>query len=94
MLIVNIFDQLIAADSEGNHYPGLAKSWEVSGDGLEYTFNNSYPLAARQLTDNSALFISNRNSALSAIPSLDYNYEKNVEFTPFGSVSSVSYPKS
>ncbi len=39
MLIVNIFDQLIAADSEGNHYPGLAKSWSVSSDGLEYTFN-------------------------------------------------------
>ena len=37
--------------------------------------NNSYPLAARQLSDNSALFISNRNSALSAIPSLDYNYD-------------------
>ena len=39
MLIVNMFDQLIAADSEGNHYPGLAKSWNVSSDGLEYTFS-------------------------------------------------------
>jgi peptide/nickel transport system substrate-binding protein len=38
MLIVNIFDQLIAADSEGNHYSGLAKSWDISSDGLEYTF--------------------------------------------------------
>jgi len=47
----------------------------LQSDGLQYTFNNSYPLAARQLSDNSALFISNRNSALSAIPSLDYNYD-------------------
>ena len=39
MLIVNIFDQLIAADSNGNHYPGLAKKWDVSSDGLEYTFH-------------------------------------------------------
>ena len=39
MLIVNMFDQLIAADSQGNHYPGLAKSWNVSSDGLEYTFS-------------------------------------------------------
>ena len=49
------------------------------GDFIEPTlksiFNNSYPLAARLLFDNSALFISNRNSALSAIPSLDYNYD-------------------
>ena len=39
MLIVNMFDQLIAADSSGNMYPGLAKSWEVSSDGLHYTFD-------------------------------------------------------
>ena len=39
MLIVNMFDQLIAADANGNMYPGLAKSWEVSNDGLHYTFS-------------------------------------------------------
>ena len=39
MLIVNMFDQLISADSEGNIYPGLATSWDVSSDGLEYTFS-------------------------------------------------------
>ena len=39
MLIVNMFDQLIAADDKGNLYPGLAKSWEVSDDGLHYTFD-------------------------------------------------------
>jgi peptide/nickel transport system substrate-binding protein len=38
MLIVNMFDQLIAADSNGNKYPGLATSWDVSSDGLHYTF--------------------------------------------------------
>ena len=38
MLIVNMFDQLIAADSNGNMYPGLATSWDVSSDGLHYTF--------------------------------------------------------
>jgi peptide/nickel transport system substrate-binding protein len=38
MLIVNMFDQLIAADNNGNKYPGLATSWDVSSDGLHYTF--------------------------------------------------------
>ena len=37
-VIVQVFDQLIAADNEGNFYPGLAKSWTVSDDGLSYTF--------------------------------------------------------
>jgi len=39
MLIVQMFDQLISADSEGTLYPGLAKSWDVSSDGLHYTFS-------------------------------------------------------
>ena len=39
MMIVQMFDQLIAADSNGNLYPGLAKSWDVSSNGLQYTFN-------------------------------------------------------
>ena len=38
MIIVQMFDQLISADSNGNQYPGLAKSWDVSSNGLEYTF--------------------------------------------------------
>jgi peptide/nickel transport system substrate-binding protein len=37
-VIAQVFDQLIAADSEGNFYPGLAKSWTISDDGLSYTF--------------------------------------------------------
>jgi peptide/nickel transport system substrate-binding protein len=35
---VNIFEQLLTRDIEGNLVPGLATEWEVSPDGLEYTF--------------------------------------------------------
>ena len=47
----------------------------LQSDGLQYTFNNAYPTAARTLSDNSALFISTRNADMSAMPSLDYNYD-------------------
>ena len=33
-----IYDTLLAFDMDGNPGPNLAKSWEVSDDGLEYTF--------------------------------------------------------
>lgn len=33
-----IYDQLLAFDMEGNPQPNMAKSWEVSQDGLQYTF--------------------------------------------------------
>lgn len=33
-----IFESLVAFDAEGNIVPNLAQSWEVSDDGLEYTF--------------------------------------------------------
>jgi peptide/nickel transport system substrate-binding protein len=33
-----IYDQLLAFDMEGQPQPNMAKSWEVSDDGLEYTF--------------------------------------------------------
>ena len=45
----------------------------LSSDGLQYTYNNSYPEAAAPLSDYSALFISTRNAALSAIPELAYS---------------------
>lgn len=35
----HIFDRLIYRDSEGKYVPGLATSWEVSADGLTYTFH-------------------------------------------------------
>ncbi len=34
-----IFDSLVKIDGQGNIIPGLAKSWEISEDGLEYIFN-------------------------------------------------------
>jgi peptide/nickel transport system substrate-binding protein len=33
-----IYDTLLATDAEGNPVPNLAKAWEVSDDGLTYTF--------------------------------------------------------
>ena len=33
-----IYDTLLAFDMDGNPGPNLAKSWEVSDDGLEYSF--------------------------------------------------------
>ena len=39
--------------------------------GLEYTFNNSYPTAAATLSDQSALFITTRSSALYFVPELE-----------------------
>ena len=37
-IIVQMFDQLLAADENGVIYPGLATKWQVSDDGLIYTF--------------------------------------------------------
>ena len=39
MLVQHIFDRLIYKDREGKYVPGLATSWEVSDDGLTYTFH-------------------------------------------------------
>ncbi|MCA9877423.1 MAG: hypothetical protein KC442_06570, partial [Thermomicrobiales bacterium] len=33
-----IYESLTAFDADGNIVPNLAKSWEISDDGLEYTF--------------------------------------------------------
>lgn len=33
-----LYESLVAFDAEGNIVPNLAKSWEISEDGLEYTF--------------------------------------------------------
>src|SRR5262245_61568764 len=36
----SLFDQLVYQDPKsGKVVPGLARSWEVSGDGLQYTFS-------------------------------------------------------
>lgn len=54
LLIGNVYEGLVARDSDNKVIPGLAKDWEVSGDGLEYTFHlhrgmrfsNGHPLDA------------------------------------------------
>jgi peptide/nickel transport system substrate-binding protein len=37
-VIWQVFDQLVAADSEGNLFPGLATSWEVAEDNMSVRF--------------------------------------------------------
>lgn len=37
-IIANCFEGLVALDEQGNIVPGCAESWEVSPDGLTYTF--------------------------------------------------------
>ena len=37
-IIANCFEGLVALDEEGKIVPAVAKSWEVSPDGLKYTF--------------------------------------------------------
>lgn len=36
--IVNLFDPLVFVDTKGNIIPHVAKSWDISSDGLTYTF--------------------------------------------------------
>ena len=47
----------------------------LANDGLQYTFNNSYPQAAMPLYDETALFITTGNPYLYAIPEINYNEE-------------------
>lgn len=37
-VFTNIFETLVTVDNEGNNNPQLAKTWDVSDDGLVYTF--------------------------------------------------------
>jgi oligopeptide transport system substrate-binding protein len=39
LIINNIFEGLTRMDGDGKVFPGLAEKWEVSPDGLTYTFN-------------------------------------------------------
>ncbi|MCJ7795968.1 MAG: ABC transporter substrate-binding protein, partial [Thermoleophilia bacterium] len=39
LIINNIFEGLTRMDGDGNVFPGLADTWEVSPDGMTYTFN-------------------------------------------------------
>ena len=38
-VVANIFDFLVYCDPQGNMHPGLATSWDISDDGLVYTFH-------------------------------------------------------
>lgn len=38
IVINNVFEGLVRLDSEGNVIPGIAEKWDVSPDGLTYTF--------------------------------------------------------
>lgn len=38
-LLYNVYEGLVRIDAEGEIQPLLAESWEISDDGLEYTFN-------------------------------------------------------
>ena len=69
--------------------------------GLEYTFNNEYPTAAGQLTDQSAIFITTRTSSLYAQPdlevsnnSLDYSLEANESLTDIFTITNSGEPES
>ncbi len=42
-------------------------------DGLEYTFTDRYPESAMELSDETALFITTRNSGISPLPELTYS---------------------
>lgn len=39
IFLTSVYDPLVWRDKQGNFYPGLAKSWSISDDGLSYTFN-------------------------------------------------------
>jgi peptide/nickel transport system substrate-binding protein len=39
LVLRNTFDSLVVQDSDGSFKPWLAESWDVSGDGLQYTFH-------------------------------------------------------
>jgi ABC-type transport system substrate-binding protein len=45
-----VFDPLIYQEAGTlKHYPGLAESWEISGDGLEYTFKLRQGVGSRSM---------------------------------------------
>lgn len=39
MLITNIFEGLVRTDGEGSIIPAMAENWDISNDGLTYTFH-------------------------------------------------------
>ncbi len=39
MLVTNLFEGLVRTDASGEIIPGMAESWDISDDGLTYTFH-------------------------------------------------------
>ena len=60
----------------------------LSTDGLQYTFNNVYPTAAMPLSDETAIFITTRGSALLAQPNIDYSANELVFNVPLDEIDS------
>ena len=50
----------------------------LSDDGLQYTFNNTYPTAAMSLSDNKAIFITTRNPIETLMGDANQDGEVNV----------------
>ena len=59
ILIANIFEGLVKSSDDGTISPGIAESWDISNDGLEYTFHlveNSCWSNGEQLTADDFIF--------------------------------------
>jgi len=54
----------------------------LGDDGLQYTFNNTYSAGARNLNDQSALFITTRGSTAYAQPEASYNTDEFIFIVP------------
>jgi len=50
----------------------------MSTDGIEYTFNNNYPTAAAPLQDQSAIFITTRNTTVLNAGDVNQDDEVNI----------------
>ncbi len=59
ILIANLFEGLVKVRSDGTVVPGIAENWDISDDGLEYTFHlarNSKWSSGDKLTANDFIF--------------------------------------
>jgi len=76
LVILNIHDPLVRRGADGKVYPNLAKSWEISTDGLVYTFvleegvkfQNGQELTAEDVVFSLNRSIANPASALYTTP--------------------------
>lgn len=81
-LMANIYDPLVSLTADGKFGPGLAKSWDISSDGLTYTFHlqtgvtfqDGTPFNAAAVKFNFERYLqpnSARHSEIDAISSID-----------------------